>query len=171
MIREDGGEANFFGIENASRAGHFHSLGNFRDGAFFREIAAQDDEVAVRSDGTTPRMNDVLILARLGGNIREGFRDGLAGDGESVAVQDAVREQDLHDLRNAAGGMQFRRDVRAGGLHVAEHRNLRANSLEIVERERHVGRVSDGHQVQDGVGRAADGVDDGDRHFRKLCAS
>ena len=121
--------------ESKTRAGPviFIRLGNFGDGAFGGQVALQDDQVAVRSDGRTPRMNHVLILARLGGNVRQRFGDGLAGDGQSVAVQHAVRQQNLHDLRNAAGGVQFRDDVFAGGLQIAEHRNARADGLEIVE--------------------------------------
>ena len=51
--------------ESKTRAGPviFSDLGNFGDGAFAREIASQNHQVALRSDGLFPRMNDVLILA------------------------------------------------------------------------------------------------------------
>ena len=73
-------------------------------------------------------------------------------------MQHAVREQNLHDLRNAAGGVQFRDDVFARGLQIAEHRNALGEWFRNrPERSGTLRGARDGQQVQDGVGRAADG--------------
>ena len=114
--------------------------------------------MALRSDGIAPGTNHVLILARLGGNLREIFGDGLAGDGQRVAVQQ----------RRARAGSSLLAECRPRacssvatyspeGFRSQKTGTRRPNGLEIVERERNFGGVGDGHQVQDGVGRAADG--------------
>ena len=127
--------------------------------------------MALRSDGTVPGTDHDLIFSRLGRDAGEILRDGLSRDGQDVAVQHAVREQDLHHLRNAAGAMQIGRDVVAGRLHVAETGNTAANGLEIVERERNFGGMGDGQQVQHRVGRAADRHRPRRWRFRTPCGS
>ena len=79
-------------------------------------------------------MNHVLIRARLGWDSFERLRDGLAGDGDCVAVQHAVGEQNFHHLRDAAGGVQFGGDVFAGRFQIAKHWHALADGFEIVER-------------------------------------
>ena len=74
--------------------------------------------------GLRPGADHVLVLARLVGNVAQVLRDGLAGDRHALAVQQAVVEQHLHHLRDAAGLVQVHRDVAARGLEVAEHRHL-----------------------------------------------
>ena len=57
--------------------------------------------------------NHLLIGARLGRHVLQYFGDGLAGDGDAVAMQQAGFEQDLHHLRNAASLVQIGRHVLA----------------------------------------------------------
>ena len=64
--------------------------------------------------------------------------------------------------------MQFRRDVFAGWLQIAQDGDSLPDGLEIVERERNFGGMGDGQQVQYGVGRAAGGHDHADGVFERL---
>ena len=77
-------------------------------------------------------------------------------------MKHSVGEQDLHHLGNAAGPVEIGRHETAGGLQVAKHRHPRPNRFEIVQCERNLCRVSDGEQVEHGIGRAAQGHADGD---------
>ncbi len=90
------------------------------------------------------------------------LRDGRARDGDAVAVQQPVVEQDFHRLRNAAGGMQIGDREPAGGLHFAQYRYALAYGLEVIDRQRNLGRVRHRKQVQHRIGRAAGRHDNGD---------
>ena len=57
------------------------------------------------------------------------------------------------------------------GLQVREHRHASADAREVVEVERHAGRVRDGEQVQHRVGRAAERDHHDDGVLERLAAS
>ena len=80
--------------------------------------------------GFDPGTDHVLVAARLVRHVAQHLGDGLAVDRHALAVQDAVAEQDLQDLRHAARAMEIDRDVAARGLEVAQHRHLAAHALE-----------------------------------------
>ena len=54
------------------------------------------------------------------------------------------------------------------GLEVGEHRDLRADAGEVVERQPDPGGMGDGQEVEHGVGRAAEGDDHGDGVLERL---
>ncbi len=112
--------------------------GDLRDRAFGREVAVEDDEVAVLLIGlSSGRMISGRpdTVAR-----RRGFRHGLPGDGEAVAVEQAGVEQRLHQRPDAADGDEFGHRIFAAGLEVGEHRHALADAREVVERELHFAR-------------------------------
>src|SRR5713101_1498811 len=51
--------------------------------------------------------------------LYSGLGHGLAVDCRAITVQDAIGEQHLQHLRNAADGMEIRRHVRARGFQIA----------------------------------------------------
>ncbi len=71
------------------------------------------------------RENDLLVGARGGRDVLQFFGQRLARDRDAVAVQQSGVEQDLHDLRNAAGLMQVGRHVLARRLQIADHTGTR----------------------------------------------
>src|SRR5690606_37747602 len=88
--------------------------------------------------------------------------DGLAGDGEAVAVDEAGVEQRLHHHRDTADAVDVVHDVPAEGLEVAQVRDAVGDAAEVVQGELDLGLVGDGEQVEDRVGRATERHDHGD---------
>ena len=73
-------------------------------------------------------------------------------DGHALAMQDAVDEQDLEDLRHPAGGMKIRSDIRARGFESTEHGDFAPHALEIVDGPFHARRIGNGEIMQHRVG-------------------
>ena len=124
--------------------------------------------MALRVHGFVDGAYHVLVGARGVGYVFEHFGNGLAGDGQAVAVQEAGFEQHFHDLRNAAGLVQIDREVFAAGLEVAQHRGFDADALEVVNRPLDAGRVGNRQEMQESIGRAAGGHDHGHSVFNGL---
>ena len=106
--------------------------------------------------------------ALLGWRVRHVFQhlgNGLAGDGDAVAVQQAGVQQHFHHLRNAACNVQVHGQRLAAGLQVAQHRGALADALEVVDAPLHARAVRNGQEVQHRVGRSAGGHDHGNRVF------
>jgi len=96
-------------------------------------------------------MDDLAV--RVGrGNVVQVLGDGLAGDGERVAVQQARVEQRLHHDRDTAGGVDVGHDVAAERLDVGQMRNLVADAVEVIEAQLDLRLVRDGQQMQHGIG-------------------
>ena len=68
----------------------------------------------------------------------------------------------------AADAAEGGHDVLAAGLEVGEHGHAFADAGEVVDGELDVGGVGDGEKMEHGVGRAAEGDDDGDGIFKRL---
>ena len=64
--------------------------------------------------------------------LGEVLGEGLAGDGERVAVQEPRVEQRLHEHRDAAVAVDVVHDVLAERLHVGDVRHLVADAVEVV---------------------------------------
>ena len=82
--------------------------------------------------------------------------DGLAVDGERVAVEPAGREQFVHHRRHAAGAIIFLAEIFARRLHVDQERHVVADRLPVLDRELDADMARDGDEVDRRVGRAAD---------------
>ena len=78
-------------------------------------------------------------------------------------MQEAVLEEVLQDDRHAADLVEVAHVEAAVRLHVGDVRHAGRDLVEVVEFEVDAGLVGDGEQVQDRVGRTAEGHDDGDR--------
>ncbi len=83
-------------------------------------------------------------------------------------MQHPVLEKNLHHLGDPSGPVEIRGDEPSPGLEVAEDRNPFAQGLEVVDRERNPGRVGDGEQMKDGVGRPPHRHGHGDGIFEGL---
>src|SRR5450759_4503053 len=150
FTREDGFHARLFRIEHARRSGDLVQLdtGDLRHRTFRRKITLQDGKVSLRINRIVPRTDHILILSRLGRHILQNFRNGLAGNGQRIAMQNAMREQYLHHLRNPAGTMQVGGDIFSGRLQIAQHRHACAYDFEVIDRERYLRGMCDGQEMQ-----------------------
>src|ERR1700729_1628686 len=95
-------EASFLAIEAARRPGETQAChaGNLNDGAFRREITSETNDAAGRRQRFVGRVNHVLVRIPL--HRLHILRNRAAGDGEAVAMKEAVIEQRLHQKRNSA---------------------------------------------------------------------
>ncbi len=109
-----------------------------------------------------------FAVERLDVHLREVLGEGLAGDGEGVAVHESGIHERLHQRRQAAVAVDVVHDVLAEGLQVADVRHLRADAVEVVESQVDLGLVRDREQVQHDVGRAAERHADRDRVLERL---
>ena len=105
-------------------------------------------------------MDDGLV----GGLDGEGgfFGEGLAGDGDAVAVEEAGVEEALGEEAAAACVLVVLGDVLAAGGEVADEGRVLGDAVEVVHGEGDVDLAGDGDEVEDGVGAAAGGADGGD---------
>jgi len=151
-------------VEDARFAGEAHALlaRDLGDRAARRQIAAQDLQVARFLDGVRERPDDDLLL-RQAREAVDVLLQRLARDGRDIAVQQARGREQLHDAGHAADLVEVRHEILAGGRQVRDERHLVADVLEVLERERHVGRPGHGQQVQHAVGRATQ------RHHHRHC--
>ena len=138
---------------------------DFGHGAFRGQVAAEDDEMAVLLDGIGERADDFLGV-RVGLGRGQIFGQGAAGDGEAVAVEQTGVQKGLHHGLDAADGDQFGHEMFSARLEIGQHGDAPADPGEIVQGELDAGGVGDGQEVEHGVGRAAQGDDDGDGVFK-----
>ena len=138
---------------------------DFGDGALRGQVAVKDDQMAVLLDRIGEGADDFLQrrIGRHGGQI---LRQGFAGDGQAAAVQQTGVQQGLHHRLDAADGDQFGHEIFSARLEVGEDGDTPADGGEIIQGEFDAGAPGDGQQVEDGVGRAAQGNDDGDGVFK-----
>ena len=104
---QDGFERRLLVVKHAGWAsddGVFQAS-NFGDGAFGREVAFQNGQMALLIHGLVDSADDVLVGAWGVWNISQVFGHGFAGDGHAVAMQQAGFEQNFHDLRDAASAV------------------------------------------------------------------
>ena len=83
-------------------------------------------------------------------------------------MQQTGLQQNLHDLRNTASLMQINGQIFAAGFQVANHRNLFAHALEVVNGPWNFSGVRNGQEVQHSIGRTASGHDHGHGIFNGL---
>src|SRR5258708_12555576 len=80
------------------------------------------------------------------GYVGQGLSDRSSGDGQRVAVNQIVGQQDLHNLRNSAGTMQISGYVASRWLEVAQNRDPRANGGKVIQRDRNLSPMGTPHQ-------------------------
>ena len=104
--------------------------GDFADRTIGCEVASQDAQVGAVFDGLVPGVDDVLLIrkAAVGLYVFERFGDGLAGDGQAVAVQQAAIQQEFHHRADAADADEVVHAVFAEGLYVGKERDALADS-------------------------------------------
>jgi hypothetical protein len=102
-----------------------------------------------------PRSCHLLIARRLRRHVRQLFGNRTAGDGNAIAVDAVIFEQDLQYLRNAASAMEIHRDEAPRRLQVAQHRSVTCHALEVFDIPFHPRRFRDGEKMKHSVGRAA----------------
>ena len=107
-VIENGIQTFLFRVEDTCRACDVPGFdaGNFCDSSLFAEVALQNDQMTFCSFGSIQWQDDILILARLIGNVRQVFGYGFPGCGHTVAMQESSIQQHLHHLWNAAGMVQ-----------------------------------------------------------------
>ena len=128
---------------------------------------AQDRQAAGAVDRLGHRPEHLAVdVGR--GDVGEVLGHRAAGDGQDVAVQQPGVEQRPHHHRDAADPVDVGHDVLAERLDVGQVRHLRADPVEVVERQVDLGLVGDREQVQHRVGRAAERHHDGDRVLERL---
>ncbi len=160
---EDGFKRLFLGLKHHGLAGKTQAFlsTDFRHGAFGRKIAAQDDEVTVLFDRLIERLDDGLTC-RIRFHAGKCLRHRPPGHRQRVAVEQSFVQQRLHQGPDAANGHEFRHQMFSAGFQVREHRHAFADAREVVQGQLHLCRMGDGEQVQHGIGRTAEGDDDGD---------
>ena len=82
--------------------------------------------------------------------------EGLAVDGERVAVQAPGLQQFVHHRRQAAGAEIILAEIFAGRLHVDQQRHVVADLFPVLDGERDADVARDGIEMDRRIGRAAD---------------
>ena len=111
--------------------------------------------------------NHILIST---GNIRNVFQhlgNRLAANGDAVAVQESGHQQGFHNLRNTPSFMEVHRKIFSAGFQVAKHGCFDTDPLEVIDAPLHICSMRDGQQMQDRIGRAANGHNHCDRIFKR----
>ena len=125
------------------------------------------DEPAGLVDRVAHRVDDRAVGVRRG-DLGQVLGHGLPGHGERVPVQQAGVQQRPEDDRDAADAVHVGHHEPAERLHVGQERGAVADPVEVLEVQVDLRLVGDRHQVQDGVGRAAERHDHGDRVLERL---
>ena len=166
---EDARQRIFFAVVDPCRAFKAQAFlaGDLGHGTGGREIAVQDHQVRVLLDRLVEGQDHVLA-GRVVGDVREVFGQGLAGDGQHIAMQHPGCQHAFHQGLNAADGHQFAHHVFAAGAQVGDHGRNLAQLDEVIEGQFDIDRMGHGQQVQHGVGRAGEGDHHADGIFEGL---
>ncbi len=85
------------------------------------------------------------------------FFHGVAGDGETVCLNEAGAVQFFHDRLNPACPVQIFKVVRSTGTQRAQMGRDLADLVDFVEIDFNVGLICQGRQVKHGIGGASKG--------------
>jgi len=130
-----------FLVEDAGLAGEFCAFlaGDLGDGAAGGEVAFEDLQVAGGFDGVGERADDDLVLGQ-GGEGGDVFRQGFAGYGGYVAVEQAGGDEEFLHRRHAADFVEVRHVVASRRGEVGDEWDFVAHALDVVEGEGYAGR-------------------------------
>ena len=169
LTRVDGLDGRILGVEHARRAGVHHHFGrNCRaldDTAVLGNVAPQDGDAAGLRIRMLERTDDLGILID---DALKVLPNRLAGRRDERQIEQVALGQLLHDGRHTACHIEFRNVVRASRRQVTDIGHLGRQFVEQFEVKRDPCLVRDGQQVQDGVGRAANGHLAGQRIAERL---
>ena len=130
------------------------------DGAAGREIAEQRDQSAQRLERFVARGDNGAVDPGVGVDV-EPLAQRFAGDGQAIEMQQVL---DLaHQRAHAAAGKEVFHIAIADRLQVHQHRRGVGQFVELFERDRNAGAAGDRREMDDGVGRAADGEQNAQR--------
>lgn len=138
--------------------------GNLHDGTSRAEVTAEGDERAGVVQGVVERADEVVVDVGIQLRSRDDFlAESAACDGHGGEFEEGLEldEQGGHTARVVEVGHV----VRARGLEVDEEGSGAADGIDGVERDSTGDEgvaVGDGEEVDDGVGGAADRLEDGD---------
>src|SRR5580700_9370281 len=120
-------EASFLAIEAARRPAETQArhAGNLNDGAVGREIALKAHNTTGRRQRFVGRVNHVLVRIPL--HRLHILRNRAAGDGEAVAMEEAVIEQRPHQKRNTTSLEHIFGDITAGRFQIRDIRGFFEN--------------------------------------------
>src|SRR4030095_12598632 len=149
-------------VEYQRRPGVLQELGRagrrFDDADVWGQVALQHRQRAFLVDRVADRADDVGVVD-LGALYVLAQRP--AGDGQRIEMQVAL---DLVQETGQAAGIEeiLHQVFVAARADVGDYRNLAAGGLEVVEPDVLAGATGQSDQVDDGIGRAADGHGHGD---------
>src|ERR1700690_1270887 len=162
-------EAGFLAVETARRSAELERrrhAGDFHDRAFGGKIAFHADHTAGRQQRLICRAHHVLV--RVPFHALHVLGDGAAGDGQAIAVQIAVGEQCLHQIRHAPSLEHILGDITAARFQIRDIRCLFEDFGDVEQIELDAAFMRDRRQMQRGIGRAAGGGDDGGGILQRL---
>src|SRR5215831_17427444 len=166
-------------LEDAGRPGmNMHLLGygkSFDHGAFGGKVAVQDGHPTVHGEWIRARPDDLILvdleIVQVTApfskeewvllDLLEVLAERLAGNGETVQVEQVPQFE--HDGRDAARVPEVLDRVPAGCLDVGQHRDPPVDAVEVVDGDLNPGLPGDRRDVEQRVGRPANGgmQDDG----------
>ena len=132
------------------------------------DIAAQNFDMARFIDRLVPGLHDELRAVVDAADAFQVLSQRFAGHGRAVAVQHSQVEQSFQDGGRAADFVQIEHHIASAGFQVGEVRHFVADAVEVIERPFHFGLAGNRHQVQHGIGRAAERENERVRVFQGL---
>ena len=139
---------------------HFRRNGaSLDDTAVRSQVAVQDGDAAGLREGVVHVADDFVVGLE---DTFEVLLQGLAGAGHDVGVDETGLRQLLQDGMDAAGLIEVLHVSGTGRSQMADIRRVLGDLVDLAKVHLHVDLVRDGGQVQDRVGRAAEGHVGGD---------
>lgn len=120
--------------------------------------AAQNLNVTSGLDGVGEGTDDLLVLGEVG-SLLQVLGESLTSDSHAGSVNQTLLEKHLKQSRGTTNAEQISHDVLAGGLQIGQEGDAVGDGLEVLNSELHANGVSDGDQVEDGIGRSTGDVD------------
>ena len=123
------------------------------------------DDPARRRDRRIGRTHHILLVVPR--DLGQILGDRAAGDGEAIAVKEAVVEKGLHEERNAARFEEVLGDIAPAGLEIGDVRGALEDLGDLEKIERDAALMRDRRKMQRRVGGAARGGNHGRRVFER----
>ena len=159
-----------FGIVETNRSAtesRFLQAGDFEHDAAGRQIAKTDLHVGIGFERLLQGGNQGLARGRIR-HARQVLGQRLAADRQAVPVQQARLVKLLEQHRRAADAVQIDHGLSAARGKATEYRRAAEDRLDVLQGELDACLAGQRQQVQDAVGRAADGGDRGRGVFEGL---
>ena len=112
----------------------------------------QDNQWTVRTFWIFKRHDDLLTWCQVS-KIGQVFRHRLTCTSDAITVQEAVSQEIFHNGRHTTDIVQVLEDILTGWFQIRQMRHALLNDIEIIQGQLHISRMSNGQQVQSGIGR------------------